>query len=196
MTAAMDSQVLADWYREETEHEIGKTVPKAVEYGAGDLAEIGRAMARIMGRAGVSEQDATEIGVFFYLYGKMARWEQAIKEGRRASDDTLFDIRVYAGMARRNRQVGGWPWASEDVSAPEPTPEAPVAEAKGTPIEGGTHFVVVTGNPGPQDVEAPLACVACGPLNGGAPYPRGEIADVATKHEREYNQALYTGRTM
>lgn len=119
MTAAADSRVLADWYREETEYEITKTVPKAVEYGAGDLAEIGRAMGRIMGRANLSEQDATEIGVFFYLYGKMARWEQAIKEGRRASDDTLFDIRVYAGMARRNRQVGGWPWSSEDRVADE-----------------------------------------------------------------------------
>lgn len=196
MTAAMDSQVLADWYREETEYEISKTVPKAVEYGAGDLAEIGRAMGRIMGRNGLSEQDATEIGVFFYLYGKMARWEQAIKDGRRASDDTLFDIRVYAGMARRNRQVGGWPWASEDASAPEPTPESPVESPVGIPLEvrPDVHFVVPIGNE--QDGRVQAGCASCGPLNGGQPVPKEQFGPMAIQHERESNQALYTGRTM
>lgn len=119
MTAADDqnaaAKALADWWADQAQEEINRTVPKAAEYGAGDLAEIGRVMGRLMGRPDLTEQEATEIGIFFYLYGKLARWEQAILERRQINDDTLFDIRVYAMMAARTRQVGGWPWASDET---------------------------------------------------------------------------------
>jgi hypothetical protein len=32
-----------------------------------------------------------------------------VVEGRRVSDDTLFDIEFYTKMARRNRDAGEWP---------------------------------------------------------------------------------------
>lgn len=117
MTVADDTNhaaaALSDWWRDAAQDEINRTVPKAVEYGAGDLAEIGRTMGRLMGREKLSESEATEIGIFFYTVGKVARWEAAIREGRPVSEDTLFDLGVYARMAQRNRQVGGWPWPSE-----------------------------------------------------------------------------------
>ncbi|HEU5046119.1 MAG TPA: hypothetical protein VFT75_18510 [Nocardioidaceae bacterium] len=117
MTAAQDRSVLTDWWLESARQEIERTVPKAVEYGSGDLAEIGYAMSRIMGRdldrSPAGHQQATELGIFFYLVGKTARWEQAIHDGRQASDDTLFDMGVYVKMAQRNRAVGGWPFGPE-----------------------------------------------------------------------------------
>ena len=79
--------------------------PKLAEYGAGDLVAIGQQMAGIAGRE-VDEQQAAELGVFFYLFGKMARWAEALEQGRAVSDDTLHDITVYSMMARRIRQTG------------------------------------------------------------------------------------------
>jgi hypothetical protein len=61
----------------------------------------------------VTEEEATEIGIWGYLVGKVARWTGAIKEGRRVSEDTIFDINIYSKMAMRNRDVGGWPFGPE-----------------------------------------------------------------------------------
>lgn len=105
---------LAEWWRATSEAEIGQTVEKAIEYGATDLIDIGLMLARTMGRV-VSEEEAAELGVFFYLIGKIARWQSAIERGDRPSDDTLLDIGVYVRMAQRIRQSGGWPGTKEDV---------------------------------------------------------------------------------
>ena len=43
------------------------------------------------------------------IVGKMARWTDAIRTGRRVSDDTLFDLGIYVRMVHRVRAVGGWP---------------------------------------------------------------------------------------
>lgn len=105
---------LAEWWRATSEAEIEQTVEKAVEYGATDLIDIGLMLARTMGRV-VSEEEAAELGVFFYLIGKIARWQSAIERGDRPSDDTLLDIGVYVRMAQRIRQSGGWPGTKEGV---------------------------------------------------------------------------------
>lgn len=100
---------LAQWWRETAEREIDGVVDKAIEYGATDLAEIGRTLNQAMKRPGATEAQMAELGVFFYITGKMARWADAVKDGRNVSDDTLHDIGVYVRMAQRIRTHGGWP---------------------------------------------------------------------------------------
>lgn len=101
------------WWTDRSREEMLACIPKAVEYGSTDLAVIGRAQGRLMGRTDMSHEEATELGIFFYLMGKLARWEDAIIHGRRVSDDTLHDASVYIKMQQRNRDVGGWPYAPE-----------------------------------------------------------------------------------
>lgn len=104
--------LLEEWWRDQSHAEMLACVPKAIEYGATDLAVIGRTMGRLMGRNGdLTHEEATEIGIYFYLVGKLARWEDAIVHGRRVSDDTLLDASIYIKMQQRNRAVGGWPIA-------------------------------------------------------------------------------------
>lgn len=105
--------LLEEWWRDKSHGEMLACVPKAVEYGSTDLAVIGRAQARMMGRQNLTHEEAVEFGIFFYLIGKIARWEDAIAHGRRVSDDTLHDIAVYTKMMQRTRDVGGWPVAPE-----------------------------------------------------------------------------------
>lgn len=109
---------LEGWWREKAMDEIMRTVPKAIEYGAGDLEEIGRQLVAagvVQVRGGDDFFDDTlkrwheELGVYFYMTGKMARWRSAIERGEFVSDDTLFDIGVYVRMVQRIRDAGGWP---------------------------------------------------------------------------------------
>ena len=115
-------QELTAWWHDLATVEIDRTVPKAVEYGSGDLVEVGRTLARVAGRKVGSVADAAELGIFFYLVGKMARWADAVESGRRVSDDTLFDIGVYVRMAQRVRVSGGWP--GEPVGWQDDNPDA------------------------------------------------------------------------
>lgn len=103
--------VLADWWVTQAETEVEATVDKAIEYSSTDLVDIGRTLARTAGRE-VSDEEAAELGIFFYLQGKLSRWAGAIAAGKRPSYDTIFDIGIYCRMAQRVREVGGWPGAS------------------------------------------------------------------------------------
>lgn len=107
-------EMLTDWWVERAQDEVAAVAPKAVEYSAVDLMEYGRTLALVMDRGPISDEEATEIGIWGYLVGKVARWTGAIKEGRRVSDDTIHDIAVYTKMAQRTRDVGGWPHAREE----------------------------------------------------------------------------------
>lgn len=110
---------LRGWWEQTANDEVAGLLGKMVEYGglsrATDLTEIGRHMveAGVEIPIGISQEDVEgwlqELGVYFYLVGKMARWSAAIKEGRSVSDDTLLDIGIYVRMAQRIRAVGGWP---------------------------------------------------------------------------------------
>lgn len=107
--AKVDPQAeLEQWWRDLATAEIERTVPKAIEYSSTDLTDIGHDLARCMGRE-VDDEEAAELGVFFYLRGKVARWVGAVINGERVSDDTLFDIGVYVRMAQRIRLTGNWP---------------------------------------------------------------------------------------
>ena len=108
-----DEKALRQWWADTAALDAEKVVPKAVEYGAGDLEEIGQTMAKVAKMGDLSEAQATELGIYYYVVGKMARWTSAIERGDQVSDDTLLDLTTYLMMARRTRDVGGWPWASE-----------------------------------------------------------------------------------
>lgn len=99
---------LAQWWRDTAEAEIEQTVDKAIEYGATDLVDIGRSLARVADRE-IDDSQAAEWGIFFYLEGKLSRWRSAIERGGVPSFDTLLDIGVYARMAQRVRTAGSWP---------------------------------------------------------------------------------------
>lgn len=107
---------LEEFWHGEADKEIDLVVPKAIEYGghgrAVDLVDIGKDLLRSQGVAEeeITDEWATEVGIYFYLRGKISRWTAAITEGKRVSDDTLLDISIYCRMAQRVRQVGGWPF--------------------------------------------------------------------------------------
>lgn len=98
---------LARWWRLQAKDEIDRTVPKAIEYGSTDLVVIGHTLAAAMHRE-VTDAEAAELGIAFYAHGKMARIMAAITDGRWSSDDSWFDLGVYARMAQRVRKVGYW----------------------------------------------------------------------------------------
>ena len=104
---------LEAWWLAMAQEEIERTVPKAIEYGSTDLDEIGRQMLAAGLHEGNHETPTEELGVYFYMVGKMARWTDAIRTGRRVSDDTLFDIGIYVRMVQRIRSAGGWPGINE-----------------------------------------------------------------------------------
>jgi len=99
---------LKDWWLEQAANEVQLVAPKAVEYGSRDLIEMGRTLLRVAGRE-VTDEEAAEAGVWFYVVGKIARWTAAMERGDRVSDDTLLDIGTYVKMAQRLRAVGSWP---------------------------------------------------------------------------------------
>ncbi len=111
---------LQDWWVTKADDEVGMVASKALEYGGGgaaiDLIEIGRNL--VMSGAGghvngihqlPDDARLAELGVYFYLVGKMARWTAAVIEGRQVSDDTLLDIGIYVRMVQRIRDRGAWP---------------------------------------------------------------------------------------
>lgn len=101
------------WWRHQTEIEIEMLRPKIITYGGSgasalDLVWIGQQMAATMGRQ-VDDTEATEIGIVWYLLGKIARMMAAIRSGQRVSEDSALDSAVYSRMFLRTRQSGGWP---------------------------------------------------------------------------------------
>ena len=115
-------QELHDWWLGQAEREVAPLLDKMREYGGGgralDLEEIGRGLVNSgvsideryrTGRGEPQEGHLQELGVYFYLLGKFARWTAAVAEGRPVSDDTLYDIGVYVRMVQRIRSRGGWP---------------------------------------------------------------------------------------
>jgi len=109
-------QDLGEWWEQLAHSEVGPLISKMLEYGgdgrALDLIEIGRALdIATHGYREVQLDDATlsELGIYFYIVGKLARWTAAVSEDRPVSDDTLHDIGIYVRMVQRIRATGGWP---------------------------------------------------------------------------------------
>lgn len=112
--AARELEALREWWVTTAAGDIDGSLDKLREYGgdgpAVDLLTTGDFLARACGWNDYSEQDAIELAIAFYLVSKVGRWQAAILSGQRPSDDTLLDITYYSMMARRNREVGAWPW--------------------------------------------------------------------------------------
>lgn len=106
---------LRQWWIDTADCDISSSLDKIVEYGgsgaAYDLIATGRDLAAMNGRKDVTDSEAVELGILFYMSSKVNRWMAAVIDGRRPSDDTLLDIVYYGMMARRNRAAGGWPIA-------------------------------------------------------------------------------------
>ena len=89
---------LDKWWREHAAAESEQMIRKLDEYGTGDLHEIGSRLAHLAGWHNATPQQHYELGVMFYLIGKMQRVITATEQRRAASDDTWHDIAVYAKM--------------------------------------------------------------------------------------------------
>lgn len=112
MVEKFDANELEQWWHDQAAKEVDPLISKLLEYGgagrAVDLEDIGHDLARMQKRE-VSDEEAAEIGIYFYIRGKMGRWLAALSDGRRVSDDTLYDIGIYVRMVQRLRDKGGWP---------------------------------------------------------------------------------------
>lgn len=100
------SEPVRDWWMNTAERHADMVTPKMAEYGSRDLVEIGREFAALAGREGLDDTVAYEVGVFFYLRGKVARWSAAVGRGEQVSQDTLDDIVAYSMMVLHNREEG------------------------------------------------------------------------------------------
>lgn len=111
---------LRAWWLDTASKEVEPLIDKMFEYGgvgrSNDLMRIGKKMVDLgvpSLERNVDPEDGeaylAELGVYFYIEGKMARWSAAVAEGRPVSDDTLLDIGIYVRMVQRMRAVGGWP---------------------------------------------------------------------------------------
>jgi hypothetical protein len=109
----LDPPPLDEWWRQLSEQEISDTVPKAIEYGATDLIDIGSQLGRFMKRD-LTDAQAAELGCWFYLVGKMGRATSALERGEWPSDDTIKDTGIYIKMIQRIRSAGSWPGQEMD----------------------------------------------------------------------------------
>lgn len=80
---------------------------KAFEYGSTDLQIMAGAMVQMF--PGIDPAEALQAAVAFYCLGKISRVISSFKEGRPAPADSWRDLEVYAMMAQRIMEQGGWP---------------------------------------------------------------------------------------
>jgi hypothetical protein len=99
-------QELVNWWLDETKGELDSVIPKAVEYGSADLKVIGFALSQMIGEPKGVTHD--ELGIAFYVLGKVARLVGGYADGRLPSDDTWHDIAIYTKMAQYARKHNGW----------------------------------------------------------------------------------------
>lgn len=90
------------WWHDTAKAEVNGMLPKLREYGSDDLRAIGQQIAALAD-TDVDDTAAYELGVLFYLIGKVQRAVSAAHAGRPASDDTWHDIVVYAKMVLAKR---------------------------------------------------------------------------------------------
>jgi hypothetical protein len=91
-----------EWWIEYATNEVDGMLVKMAEYGAGDLYAIGKTFAELAGIEATT-QEHYEIGVLFYVVGKVQRLLSAVEHGNQASDDTWHDLAVYAKMVLATR---------------------------------------------------------------------------------------------
>jgi hypothetical protein len=102
-----------EWARLNQE-EVQKVVPKAIEYGSGDLKLMGYALKMLLNSPRARSRDWTEpemqeMASAFYILGKIARMFSAYERGAMPADDQPHDIGVYTRMIQILRRTGAWP---------------------------------------------------------------------------------------
>lgn len=98
---------LANWWLAKSKAEIAAMVPKAIRYGSSDLLLMGAAMQLLF--PGLSDKvSGQELGVWFYVLGKVARLLGGYAQGELPDIDSWWDMKVYATMAQHIREFGGW----------------------------------------------------------------------------------------
>jgi len=100
---------LKEWWGQKAAEDAILIVQKYQEYGNHALVTTGREIATLMGRENVTKAEAQELGIYFFMQGKLSRWKNAILNGERVSEDTVQDLTCYAMMARRVHEKDGWP---------------------------------------------------------------------------------------
>jgi hypothetical protein len=103
------SPTLAEWWRQLAEREIERNAPKVDEYGATDLAVMGRALVALLPPAMQTEAVGMEMACAFYALGKIGRIVSSYAAGKLPKEDSWHDMGVYARMAQRIRETGRWP---------------------------------------------------------------------------------------
>jgi hypothetical protein len=113
-------QEMIDWWVKTAAGDIESSVEKVREYGGLDLLMLGQALYRWAycpcKNWSKEPTDAflQELGVYFYIQGKLGRSFSALAAGRMPSDDTVLDLDYYPTMIRRIRTKGSWP-GSDDL---------------------------------------------------------------------------------
>lgn len=102
MESVLQDGRLADWWARVSEGDYDEYAEKAAEYGSIDLDVIGHALRRLLPQD-LPPGANKELGVLFYLLGKVARAISAYAAGGEPSDDTWHDIVVYGMMSRMFR---------------------------------------------------------------------------------------------
>ncbi len=100
---------LDEWWVDTAVNDIARTVPKIEEYGTRDLEAMGTAFMLIQNRTtaqSLSEPGRAVYAIMFYAMGKIARAVAALERGKMPSEDTLFDLSIYAMMARAYAERG------------------------------------------------------------------------------------------
>jgi hypothetical protein len=105
---------LEAWWRVQAEREIEQTIAKSASYGGDNLLMMGDVLLALLPTQTISnliEQgvNADELAIATYVLTKITRIFGAYKAGVRPSDDSWFDLHVYAAMGIRAREKGGWP---------------------------------------------------------------------------------------
>ena len=100
---------LPEWWRQLMEREIGRVMPKVEEYGATDLAVMGRALVALLPPPMQNEAVGMEMACAFYALGKIGRIVSSYATGKLPREDSWHDMGVYARMAQRIRETGRWP---------------------------------------------------------------------------------------
>ena len=100
---------LVDWWKAQTAEDIERTAPKIEEYGTRDLTAMGMAFLESRGQLPGPNHFHAMAGIYgcmFYALGKTMRAIAALERGEMPSEDTLFDLSVYAMMARSYQNRG------------------------------------------------------------------------------------------
>jgi hypothetical protein len=94
------------WWHTHSEDALDAILPKVREYGSTDLHIVGEALLKMMPQL-EGKVHAAELGISFYLLGKVGRIIGGYADGHAPSDDTWYDTGIYALMAQRVRATGG-----------------------------------------------------------------------------------------